>query len=252
MHRSAVVFCAAAAACAAAQQVCAAEVLAKGYDWSGAYFGVNAGLAANDSTVDSAMVRGVNSYRDVADRIEANQDALIGGALIGYSVQIDRIVLGAEADANYLGFSDTRSKVRNFDAFTATNKTSFDASWFGTLRGRLGYSLGGFLLFGSAGLAVGDMEATASIKATDVLTGRYATWHGSADAMNWGWTAGAGLEYGISNVSFGLEYLYVDLGGAEWNVRSSGSLADVVAPSGAKGSAEYQFSVARATAKLRF
>ena len=39
----------------------------------------------------------------------------------------------------------------------------------------------------------------------------------STDANNWGWTVGAGMEYGIDNWSLGVEYLYVDLGSAEWD-----------------------------------
>jgi opacity protein-like surface antigen len=70
--------------------------------------------------------------------------------------------------------------------------------------------------------------------------------------VNWGWTIGAGMEYGIENWSLGIEYLYVDLGDADWDgdlvefANSNGELFDT------KGSVDYQFSVFRATAKLRF
>lgn len=133
-----------------------------------------------------------------------------------------------------------------------TKNTTFDATWFGTLRGRLGYSLGGLLLYGTGGLAVGDMQATASVKAVDAINGEYVKWKGSTDSINWGWTAGLGAEYGISNVSFGLEYLYVDLGTAQWDGTTNGLITNIVENSKAKGSAEYQFSLVRATAKLQF
>lgn len=230
----------------------APHALAAGFDWSGAYFGINAGFANNNSEVGNTVTYDPRSLESFANAIEADQATLIGGALLGYNLQLDRIVLGAEADLNYLGFSDSRSKISDLDIYAATSKTTFDASWFGTLRGRLGCTLGGFLVYGTAGLASGDMQATASVRATDVLTGQYGKWHGSADTLDWGWTAGAGVEYGISNVSFGVEYLYVDLGSTDWKVTSDGTLKDVLDTAKASASADYSFSVARATAKLRF
>lgn len=229
----------------------ASNFLGPDFDWSGAYFGVNAGFAENSSSIDSAVRFEGDDYQDLANRINGDQSTLVGGGLLGYNVQIDSIVLGAEADVNYLGFSDARSQARDVDIYAVTKDTSFNASWLGTLRGRLGYTVGGLLAYGTAGLAGGDMEATASVNATDIATGEYVKWKGSTDSMNWGWAAGAGVEYGISNVSFGLEYLYVDLGAAEWDADPSGTIPDIVDNSNAHGSADYKFSIIRATAKLK-
>lgn len=229
----------------------AADSLGLGYDWAGAYFGINAGFASNGSTFDNSVYFDNNNYNDLVNRIEGDQATLMGGVLLGYNLQAGNVVFGAEADVNYLGFSDASSTAHDYDIYSATKKTSFDASWFGTLRGRLGYTIGGLLVYGTGGLATGDMEATASVKATDMINGEYAKWNGSASTMNWGWAAGAGIEYGISNVSFGLEYLYVDLGSADWNADPTGTLQDLAGNSNANGSVDYQFSVARATAKLK-
>lgn len=229
----------------------ASDFLGPDFDWSGAYFGINAGFASNQSSVDNAVRLDGERYDELADRIAGDQSTLMGGGLLGYNIQIDHIVFGAEADINYLGFSDARSEVQDLDVYSVTKKTSFDASWLGTLRGRLGYTSGGLLVYGTAGLAGGDMEAKASVDALDIATGESVKWKGSTSSMNWGWAAGAGLEYGISNVSFGLEYLYVDLGSAEWNADPNGTIPDIVDNSSAKGSADYQSSLFRATAKLK-
>ena len=229
----------------------ASDVLAPGFDWTGVYAGVNAGIAANQSSFDSSLRDLDGTYDTLKGTVDGSQSGLMGGALLGYGLQRGNFVFGAEADLNYLGYSDTRSKLEDYDLYRATRKTTFDASWFGTLRGRAGLAAGGFLVYGTAGLAAGNLEATATIKAVDLATGDVAKWKGSTDATNWGWTAGAGLEYGISNVSFGLEYLWVDLGTAEW----SGNLADTpdaFENARVKGTADYQFSVTRATAKLHF
>ena len=94
------------------------------------------------------------------------------------------------------------------------------------------------------------MQASASVNATDIATGESVKWDGSSDSTNWGWVAGAGVEYGISNVSLGLEYLYVDLGSAEWNGDRNGPIADFARNSDADGAADFQFSVTRATLRL--
>ena len=60
-----------------------------------------------------------------------------------------------------------------------------------------------------------------------------------------GWTVGAGAEYGIDNWSIGLEYLYVDLGDAEWD-------GNVIDTAEFKGNADYAFSTVRASVKYRF
>ena len=230
----------------------ASEAFGPGFDWTGAYFGFNAGFASNESSVDGAVNYAGEHYKDLASEIQGDESTLMGGGLLGYNYQTANIVFGAEADVNYLGFSDARSKAREVDIYDVTKNTTFDATWFGTLRGRLGYSLGGLLIYGTGGLAVGDMQATASVKAVDAINGEYVKWKGSTDSINWGWTGGLGAEYGISNVSFGLEYLYVDLGTAEWDGTANGLITDIVDNSKAKGSAEYQFSLIRATAKLQF
>lgn len=229
----------------------ASDFLGPDFDWSGAYFGVNAGFASNASSVDNSVRFEGERYKELAGQIEGDQASLMGGGLLGYNVEMNHIVFGAEADVNYIGFNDARSEARDVDIYSVTKETSFNANWLGTLRGRLGYTSGGLLIYGTAGLAGGDMQASASVKATDIVSGEYVRWKGSTDAMNWGWAAGAGMEYGISNVSFGVEYLYVDLGAAEWDANPSGTIPDVVDHSNAHGSADYQFSLLRATAKLK-
>ena len=118
---------------------------------------------------------------------------------------------------------------------------------------RLGYAIDNVLLYGTGGLAYGHMEADSDFKVTsgDTVLGK---WDGSADTVNWGWTIGAGMEYGIDNWSLGLEYLYVDLGSAEWDNDFNTSDIEEIDSSDFDGDAniDYQFSVVRATAKLRF
>lgn len=237
------------AACSVAQ---AADVTSPApYDWSGLYAGVNAGIAWSNTDIEqSHYIRG-NRIKDLDENVNSNQSAFTGGAMIGYNYQIDSIVLGAEADFNYLGFSDDQQHDRdhvapNGHAVDAMSRQSFDANWYGTVRGRLGYAIDNLMLYGTGGLAYGHMKAKAELDVVGPL-GKF-TYEGSTSTTNFGWTAGGGFEYGLDRWTLGAEYLFVDLGSAEWD----GDVTPAVATADAKGSVDYQFSVVRATAKLRF
>jgi outer membrane immunogenic protein len=82
--------------------------------------------------------------------------------------------------------------------------------WFGTVRARLGYAGGAWLFYGTGGLAYGHVKY--SYLQTNVPYGGPLTIAASDSATEVGWTAGAGVEYGVGPWSAKLEYLYYDLG----------------------------------------
>ena len=208
------------------------------YDWTGFYLGANAGIAWNNSSLDQDIYLDGDRARDLRNSIDGDQTAFTAGGILGYNYQIDQIVLGVEADINYLGFSDS-NKNDVLLADGAYSRTSFEADWYGTIRARLGFAIDNVLIYGTGGAAYGHMEADGKLVIGDDV------WKGSTEATNWGWTIGAGAEYGIDNWSLGLEYLYVDLGDAEWD-------SNVIEDNKFKGSADYAFSTVRATVKYRF
>jgi outer membrane immunogenic protein len=258
----------------------AADVSTVAYNWSGFYLGLNAGAGFNNSEVnhdfDFIGPDDSGEINDLLDDVDANlssdEPAFTGGALIGYNWQHESLLLGIEADINYTGFgnnqtndiSDELNELGGLlgdeegEELDATARTSFGADWFATMRGRVGFAADKFLFYGTGGLAYGKMEASVKIDATelddeDPDSNRYYT--GSTDATNWGWTVGAGMEYGIDNWSLGIEYLYVDLGSADWSVDLGETVNDneeqLVGIEG-NGDVDYQFSVIRASAKIRF
>ena len=257
----------------------AADMSAPAYDWSGFYVGLNAGAAFNNSELENnfdytgpgfetpvvVTPAQINAAIDDFDDNVGSDDAVFtGGAMIGYNYQMESLLLGVEADINYAGFGNDRS--RNYsnldfsplisgDPVSGSSDLSFDANWFGTLRGRLGFAADNLLFYGTAGLAYGHMEASAEVNLTD--GDETVSYDASTDSTNWGWTAGAGMEYGLDNWSFGLEYLYVDLGSAEWDADITNTVQDTdirqaLSDIEGSGNIDYQFSVVRATAKLRF
>lgn len=232
------------AALALASAAQAADMTASAtYDWTGFYLGANAGVAWNNSSLDQDVYRDGVRANELRNAIDGDQTAFTAGGILGYNYQIDQIVLGVEADFNYLGFSDSNKN----DILLATapaaagsySQTSFEADWFGTIRARLGYAIDNVLIYGTAGAAYGHMEAEGKLE----LGGD--VWKGSTQTTNWGWTVGGGAEYGIDNWSLGLEYLYVDLGNAEWD-------SNVIDNNRFKGNADYAFSTVRASVKYRF
>lgn len=224
------------------------------YDWTGFYAGVNAGAAINDTSIEQNQYFRGNRIKEQEDNLTSNQTVFTGGGMLGYNWQFDQIVLGVEADINYLGFSDDRDFDRDlispFGPIDVTSSVSFDADWFGTVRGRLGFAHDNILFYGTGGVAYGHMEAEAKQNVSQYGKSRM-DYEGSNSSTNWGWTVGGGLEYGLDRWSLGAEYLYVDLGSAEWDGGFSGPAAAYI-DAAAKGTVDYQFSVVRATAKLRF
>ena len=241
------------------------------HDWTGFYLGLNAGAAINNTQIDYAVDYSgtdpniIDEVGSLADDFTDNEGTFTGGALIGYNWQHDHLVIGAEADINYLGFNGSKtsdiSGVLNAmipgatSDVTGSKNVSYDADWFGTLRGRLGFASGNMLFYGTGGLAYGYMSGSGTVKADWDSEGFSSST--SRESVNWGWTAGAGMEYGIDNWSLGVEYLYVDLASADldWNLSADTSDAQVnteVSKMNVQGSVDYQFSVVRATAKLRF
>ena len=105
--------------------------------------------------------------------LEDTDGFAIGGKL-GYDWQLGNIVVGGITDAFY-SFADGNGRGG------APYKS--ELNYYGTVRGKLGYSFGRLMAYGTAGYAYGEFE----VKNTG--TGA------SASEMLDGWTYGGGLEY---------------------------------------------------------
>jgi outer membrane immunogenic protein len=235
----------------------AADIAPAAYDWTGFYLGVNAGAALNNSEFENSLEyvgAAPLDFSSIGSKASADEAAFTGGALFGYNWQIDRVVLGFETDFNYVGFNgDSHRSINDYPGGEGNDirqSFSMDGGWFGTVRGRLGYAIDDLLFYGTGGLAYGSPEAESDWRAYSSTGVEIARSKATIDDVNLGWTAGAGVEYGIGNWSLGLEYLYVDLGESDWNAKLTG-LAGDKEDFKTHGSVDYQFSTLRATAKLR-
>jgi outer membrane immunogenic protein len=146
------------------------------YNWTGPYAGLNVGYEWGSVTNSPFNPRG-----------------LVGGGQVGYNWQSGQFVFGAETDIQFTGADDTFAPWK------------FSNPWFGTLRGRAGVAFNNILLYGTLGLAYGDLKGQ--------LGGLYET------KTLVGWTGGVGAEVGIAqNWSAKVEYLYLDLATRSYSI----------------------------------
>lgn len=139
------------------------------FNWTGFYIGGNAGWGWG-----SALGTDPNGY--------------LIGLQAGYNFQYaSGLLAGVETDIAITGIDGS------------SGGATVDLDYLGTVRGRLGYTMDRFLVYGTGGLAYGGGEVA--------LGGL------SNSQTHFGWTIGAGVEAMIApNVTARVEYLYADLG----------------------------------------
>lgn len=181
------------------------------YSWAGCYAGVEGGGEWGRSrSTGNGLNNGVPT--SIPSGTLKNQTNLSGGMIggtVGCNYQMDHWVFGIEGDASWTSRSGSSN---NIPPFSPVFREDFGGSWLGTVRGRVGYTVGAggsVLLYGTAGGAFTDVrihEFNPTTAATSLL--------GATERETFaGWTAGAGVEWGFApGWSAKLEYLYVDFG----------------------------------------
>ena len=152
---------------------------AAAYNWVGPYAGLNLGYQWGSVTGSATDPSGI-----------------FGGGQLGYNWQNGRFVYGVETDLQVSSADDTAGGVQ------------FSTPWWGTTRGRLGYTWNAFMLYGTLGLGYGDVKAqTAGLSET---------------RTQFGWAAGLGVEVGLNRAwSAKAEYLYMDLGDRNYSTTAT-------------------------------
>jgi outer membrane immunogenic protein len=172
-------------------------------NWTGFYLGALLGYTWGDAGTSGFDVGHVNT------------DGIDGGAYAGYNWQFpNNFVIGGEGDLLYSGASGDKGGL------------DVDQGWNGSLRARAGIALDRFLIYGTGGVALTELQLDGA---------------GESDTNTlWGWTIGAGTEAMITrNITARVEYRYTDyqdkdfdLGGA--NVNSDYSTNTIHAGIGVK------------------
>jgi outer membrane immunogenic protein len=122
-------------------------------------------------------------------------------------------VFGLETDLSGFGKSQGSNTVTTptplFSSFTANSTAS--SNWLFTIRPRLGFAYGNWMVYATGGLAAGNFNFSQSVFYSDVgLGGPATTQTGSFNSTVTGGVVGGGIEYALStNWSVKTEYLHV-------------------------------------------
>ena len=188
------------------------------YNWTGFYVGGNVGYSWGNAHTDIAGrastfaletpglivppdLPGFPANVAFADSNTDRLNGVIGGGQIGYNWQTGRWVLGLETDFQATGQQGTGTFLCGAPcgAPPVSETVTDKLPWFGTVRGRVGYTVTPtVLLYGTGGLGYGDVESSG----TGATSFSSSTW-------KYGWVAGGGIETRIvGNWTAKLEYLY--------------------------------------------
>ncbi len=153
-------------------------------NWTGLYLGGHGGWGAGQDAVSNSISR------------DADTSGFFGGVHGGYNYQSGALVAGLELDGDWLGVDGSSSLSGGQHLDVATD-------WLSSLRMRLGYATGNFLLYGTAGVAVGGVDVGISGPGTTSLDSQTLT----------GYAAGLGVEMALTpSITARLEGLHYGLG----------------------------------------
>jgi outer membrane immunogenic protein len=225
--------------------------------WAGFYIGghIGYGEADFDTRVDLDYFDDINSNFDDSYSFgnSLTMDGLIGGVQGGYNWQINQLVLGIEADISFTDWGQSSSSFDSSDVLRlgapggldadeyAFGSTSADIDFLASVRGRLGFAMNNFLLYGTGGIAWADASADANVVVYDNTTGLETEWNGKRDFNDIGFVVGAGMGWMVipQTFSVGVEGLYyffdekktliddtIDYDRGELDVRATASIDD--------------------------
>jgi outer membrane immunogenic protein len=171
------------------------------FSWTGCYIGAVGGGNWGQS---SQIARHPGGFANDGLPITGNFDLNggIAGGTVGCNVQVSNFVIGAENDFSW---TNKRGSANDLPPFLAGTTSSTREKWIDTLRGRFGYAIDRFMVYGTAGVAFAGTEVVVSNPAV------FGTAVDSKDRT--GWVLGVGGEYAIwtdafADVTLKLEYLH--------------------------------------------
>jgi outer membrane immunogenic protein len=182
--------------------------------WTGFYLGGNGGYGwqNNSENVSSTFIGFPNV--DVTNGFDAKGG--FGGGQIGYNWQGrffgPRVVVGIEADFQGADIRDRFSQGPSAGsglAFSDVFRSKSDLDWFGTVRGRVGYTLDHALVYATGGFAYGSLkQRITAVNSTPSVFEDVRN-----DDVRTGFVVGGGVEYLVAPAwSLKAEYQYIDLG----------------------------------------
>jgi high affinity Mn2+ porin len=187
------------------------------YDWTGFYAGGHLGYAWGNSNWTAGSTASpapaVSGSLDLFQPFDPFNEAgsYFAGLQAGYNYMLpNRFVIGAEADASFPSFPNL-SGISIGGAATLLSPVNGPESYgetvlhSGSLRGRIGYAPGNWLLYATGGFAWTYNQLTLTQLAGGTIESPF--------LWRLGWAAGAGVEVPVApHWTAKLEYLFTDYG----------------------------------------
>ena len=226
------------------------------FNWTGFYVGVNGGYGwggSRDVIVTetfNGVLTPVGPFPGVGNFGALEPSGAFLGGQIGYNWQPvgSNWLFGVEADLQWSDIKDSSIATLPYGIApnTITVAGAAKVDWFGTVRGRIGYSFDRVLVYATGGLAYGSTSYALAMTQT---LGFSAAAGGSS--TNTGYAVGGGLEWAFApNWSTKLEYQYIDLG--DRNVNAPEFRLGAATPWAIAGESRTSFHTARVGVNYRF
>jgi outer membrane immunogenic protein len=207
-----------------------APVASPVYNWTGFYIGGTVGAAWVSDPIALSAANNAGGPGDFLNIAATNafgsttlrNTVFTASAKAGYNWQVQSWILGVEGDIGSLHFRRSTSFTGNPDVpgcgiCFQSHSYNVSSDWVATFRPRVGYAVDKWMVYGTGGLAVGNLGFSNAYSENSGFnplgTVRIGTAAGAASATLTGWAAGAGTEYAVTkNWLLSLEYVHVDLG----------------------------------------
>jgi outer membrane immunogenic protein len=223
------------------------------FDWAGPYIGGHlGGSLPNFSATGHAAADSLVAGPLTVTKSFGGDPAGLAGVYAGFNFQNEQgLVVGGEADFNWTRLSATSPDLLELysgvdgsctisSSYICLGPVNSTVHWYGTARATVGHAINQLLLYGTAGIAYGEIESSVSGTwriATQVPPNQF--FDVSTSSVRLGWTAGLGAAIAIhDNVALRLEWNHVDLG-----ERTIGEGAGSVSPCGGCEDVHYEASV---------
>lgn len=234
-------------------------------NWSGFYLGGDiGGVSQTGGSVSNFFQNDGNPiFANNFQTQSISSSSVTGGVHAGYNWQLaPSFVLGLEGDwmamhaaSGFCRQTDSESLAcsDNGRGFLTMNTNT---DWLSTVRGRVGWTAGNLMLYGTGGVAFADIKTSFTANCANdgcATSSATNTTSASSSTIRTGWVVGAGIEWMFSPAwMLRVEYLHADVG----NVTSLFSLpaADCfnAGPCGATLSRDVRYDIGRVGVSYKF
>jgi high affinity Mn2+ porin len=197
------------------------------YDWTGFYLGGHLGYAGGNSdwtaSPIAAATPSISGSLDLLQRFDPFNEAgsFFGGFQAGYNDMLpNRFVIGAEIDASFPAWPNLQGiSIGGTSTFSSPSIGAQSYSdtllYFGTVRGRIGYAFGDWLVYATGGFAWTYDQLTLTQLASGTTESPF--------LWRLGWVTGAGIEFPVtSHWTARVEYLFSDYGSSSATFPAAG------------------------------